>query len=76
MLDVTHDDAVWFHVVAIEAEVAAELNRLSPLSDPKSPVVADLRRKLVVVRKLLSYMEQRGMQPRQLQPGPVAESVA
>ncbi|MBY3555210.1 lipase family protein [Modestobacter lapidis] len=69
MLDVAPDEVVWFHVVAIEAEVAAELNRLSPLSDPKSPRIADLRRKLTVVRKLLTYMGQAGMQPRQLQAG-------
>jgi pimeloyl-ACP methyl ester carboxylesterase len=69
MVDVAGDEVVWFHVVAIEAEVAAELNRLSPLSDPKSPRMADLRRKLAVVRKLLIYMGQQGMQPRQLQAG-------
>ena len=65
-LDVARDEVVWFHVVALEAEVAAELNRLSPLSDPKSPRIADLRRKLAVVRKLLTYMSQHGMQPQQL----------
>jgi hypothetical protein len=67
-LDVARAEVVWFHVVAIEAEVAAELNRLSPLSDAKSPRIADLQRKLAVVRKLLTYMGQHDMQPRQLQP--------
>jgi pimeloyl-ACP methyl ester carboxylesterase len=76
LLDVARDEVVWFHVVAIEAEVAAELNRLSPLSDPKSPRIADLRRKLAVVRKLLTYMGQHGMHPRQLQAGSDEEPAA
>ncbi|MGY1709115.1 hypothetical protein ACI8AC_06345 [Geodermatophilus sp. SYSU D00758] len=66
MLDLSVDPLVWTHVVTIEAEVAAELNRLSPLSDPKSPRLVDLRRKLTVVRKLLTYMAVHGIQPGEL----------
>ena len=76
MLDLSVDPAVWLHVVSIEAEVAAQLNRLAPLSDSKAPRMADLGRKLVVVRRLLAYMAEKGMQPRQLIAGDGEQSAA
>ena len=76
MLDVSLDPRVWTHVVTIESEIAPELNRLLPLSDPKSPRLADLRRKLAVVRKLLTYMAGHSIQPRALVAAADEESAA
>ncbi|MGY2082340.1 hypothetical protein [Blastococcus sp. SYSU DS0539] len=76
LLDLSVDAMLWYHVVALEAELAAELNRLEPLSDGSSPRLKDLRRKREVVRRALTYMTARGMQPRQLTQAPNTESAA
>ncbi|TKJ28318.1 alpha/beta hydrolase [Blastococcus sp. CCUG 61487] len=76
LLDLSIDPILWFHVVALEAELAAELNRLEPLSDSNSPRLKDLRRKRDVVRRALSYMTSKNMQPRQLESGIEAEPAA
>ncbi|MDK3256604.1 hypothetical protein [Blastococcus capsensis] len=76
MLDLSIDRTLWYHVVALEAELAAELNRLEPLSDGNSPRLKDLRRKRDVVRRALSYMASKTMQPRQLVPGSDADTAA
>ncbi|GAA4301214.1 GPI inositol-deacylase [Klenkia terrae] len=65
-LDLTPEEQVWFHVVALETEVAAERNRLTSLSDKKSLRIADLDKKLEVLRRLLSWMLENGLAPRML----------
>jgi pimeloyl-ACP methyl ester carboxylesterase len=69
LLDLSVSPAVWYHVVALEAEVAAELSRLEPLSDGSSPVIKDLRRKREVVRRALTFMLGKNLQPGQLEGG-------
>ncbi|WP_448638653.1 hypothetical protein [Geodermatophilus sp. URMC 63] len=73
-LDLSVDPAVWLHVVALEAEVAAELNRLEPLSDRNAPRLKSLRHKRDVIRRLLTYMLDKGLCPRQL--SETAEAIA
>lgn len=70
------DRTLSYDVVAIEAELVAELNRLEPLSDGSSPRVRDLRRKRDVVRRALSFMASKSMQPRQLDQSANAEPAA
>jgi hypothetical protein len=66
LLDVTQDAGAWYYLVNAETDVAAEHNRLAPLSDPKSPRIADLERKRTILRRLLAFMFDHGMQPREL----------
>ena len=71
LLDVTQDTAAWYYLVDAETDVATQLNRLTPLSDPKSPRIADLERKRGILRRLLTFMLEHGMQPAELlQPVP------
>ncbi|MCZ2826678.1 MULTISPECIES: hypothetical protein [unclassified Modestobacter] len=66
LLDVTPDAGAWYYLAGAETDVAAELNRLTPLSDPKSPRIADLERKRVILRRLLTFMFDHGLQPSEL----------
>jgi hypothetical protein len=66
LLDLSASPAVWYHVVALEAEIAAELSRLEPLSDSSSPRIKELRRKREVVRRAINYMLDTGLQPRRI----------
>lgn len=66
LLDVTQDTGAWYYLVDAETDVATELNRLAPLSDPKSPRIADLERKRLILRRLLTFMLNNGMQPPEL----------
>lgn len=72
LLDLSVDPAVWLHVVALEAEVASELNRLEPLSDKNAPRLKSLRHKRDVIRRLLTYMLDKGLCPQQLSESPEA----
>ncbi len=76
MLDLSVSPTLWYHVVALEAELAAELNRLEPLSDGNSPRIKDLRRKRDVVRRALTYMASKDMHPRHLEAVSDAEPAA
>jgi hypothetical protein len=57
------DPGVWHLLVETERQVRRQYERLDEYSDPKSPVLADLRRKTQTVERALEFLRENGLEP-------------
>uniref|UniRef100_A0A942T227 Alpha/beta hydrolase n=1 Tax=Neobacillus citreus TaxID=2833578 RepID=A0A942T227_9BACI len=72
-LDLAQDPAVWHLLVETERQVRRAHERLDEYSDPKSPVLVELRKKIQIVERALEFMREQGLEPeRQWQPSAAA----
>jgi pimeloyl-ACP methyl ester carboxylesterase len=55
------DTDLWGQLVSLETQVAAELNRLEPFSDPKATRIQQLRAAKDAVKKLLGFVVDKGI---------------
>lgn len=69
-IDEPHDEELWYRLTAAETQIGAEINRLAPLSDDDSPSVKRLGAALATIEKLMAFMEEKGLSPQRLRPGP------
>ena len=62
-LDLEQDPAVWHLLVETERQVRRAHERLDEYSDPKSPVLVELRKKIQLVERALDFMREEGLEP-------------
>ncbi|PZE61231.1 hypothetical protein DEJ24_06010 [Curtobacterium sp. MCPF17_001] len=62
-LDLDQDLAVWQLLVETERQVRRSHERLDEYSDPKSPVLVELRKKILIVERALNFMREQGLEP-------------
>lgn len=62
-LDLEQDPAVWHLLVETERQVRRSHERLDEYSDPKSPVLVELRKKIQLVERALDFMREEGLEP-------------
>ena len=60
------DETLWYRLTAAEAEIGAELNRLTAFSDFKSASVQRLEASLAIIEKLMGFMLANELSPRDL----------
>lgn len=56
LLQLPEDTQLWGQLTLLETQIAAELNRLEPFSDPGCPRIKQLHAALTVIRKLLRFL--------------------
>lgn len=69
-LDLPVDTDLWSQLATLETQVTAELNRLTPFSDPKTPRIQQLRAAKYAVTKLLAFVVDKGIAGATGIPGP------
>ena len=57
------DPAVWRVLAEAEIEVRREYERLDEFSDESSPVLKELKRKIVTIERALKYLKENGLEP-------------
>jgi len=62
-LDLEQDPTVWQLLVETERQVRRAHERLDEFSDPKSPVLVELRKKIQLVERALDFMREEGLEP-------------
>ncbi|MGB3602663.1 hypothetical protein [Gordonia sp. (in: high G+C Gram-positive bacteria)] len=62
------DAGLWERVMIAESELSAQINRLSPFSDPKSPTLERLAAGRDLISSLLDYMRKHGLVPASVLP--------
>lgn len=62
------DDAIWWNLVDVEAQLRREHERVDEISDENAPSVKELKRKLVAVERGLAYLKANQLDSR----GPIA----
>lgn len=58
-----YDESLWHRLTASEAELGAELNRLTPFSDDNAPGVQTLKTALGTIKKLMDLMLESKLTP-------------
>lgn len=72
-LHLEQDASVWHLLVETERQVRRQHERLDEFSDPKSPVLVELRKKIQLVERALAFMREQQLEPeRQWQPSEAA----
>ncbi|MBY6706225.1 hypothetical protein HQ308_05365 [Rhodococcus sp. BP-241] len=66
LLDLRHDETLWFLITDLETHLSARINRLSVYSDPRSPTLEALRSGVHTVTRLLAFMIENGLGPKAL----------
>lgn len=62
-INLEQDPAVWQLLVETERQVRRAHERLDEYSDPKSPVLVELRKKIQLVERALDFMREEGLEP-------------
>lgn len=62
-LDLEQDPAVWHLFVETERQVRRAHERLDEYSDPKSPALVELRKKIQILERALEFMREQGLEP-------------
>lgn len=61
-----YDADLWYRLTTAESELCAEINRLAPFSDEKSPALQRLDAAADTIDKLMNFMVKNGLTPPQL----------
>ena len=67
-LDEPFDTDLWHRLTSAEAEITAELNRLTPFSDEKSPSIERLRVAHSALEKMIEFVREKKLTPQSLMP--------
>ncbi|WP_278315506.1 alpha/beta fold hydrolase [Lolliginicoccus levis] len=74
LLGLPHDETLWWQLTHAETELSARINRFAAFSDPKAPHLSEMRVKQTIVTRLISFMAEKGLGPRELEAGAGVEN--